>query len=64
MADVIDYALLRRLVADEEQTLADIEYEIRRIERKLAELKRERDEHTKNLRDLRGLLNVEVNNGC
>ena len=57
MADVIDYALLRRLVADEEQTLADIEYEIRRIERKLAELKRERDEHTKNLRDLRDLLN-------
>ncbi|MGR6115839.1 hypothetical protein ACTHHL_04510 [Aeribacillus composti] len=64
MADVIDYALLRRLVADEEQTLADIEYEIRRIERKLAELKRERDEHAKNLRDLRDLLNVEVNNGC
>lgn len=61
---MIDYALLRRLIADEEQTLADIEYEIRRIERKLTELKRERDEHTKNLRDLRDLLNVEVNNGC
>ena len=57
MADVIDYALLRRLIADEEQTLADIEYEIRRIERKLAELKRERDEHEKHLRDLRDLLN-------
>jgi len=64
VADVIDYALLRRLVADEEQTLADIEYEIRRIERKLAELKRERDEHAKNLRDLRDLLNAEVRNGC
>ncbi|MEK4178530.1 hypothetical protein NSQ61_02890 [Aeribacillus sp. FSL K6-1121] len=56
--------LLRQLIADEEQTLADIEYEIRRIERKLTELKRERDEHAKHLRDLRGLLNVEVNNGC
>jgi septal ring factor EnvC (AmiA/AmiB activator) len=54
---MIDYALLRRLVADEEQTLADIEYEIRRTERKLAELKRERDEHEKHLRDLRDLLN-------
>ena len=57
MADVIDYALLRRLIADEEQTLADVEYEIRRIERKLAELKRERDEYEKHLRDLRDLLN-------
>jgi septal ring factor EnvC (AmiA/AmiB activator) len=54
---MIDYALLRRLVADEEQTLADIEYEIRRVERKLTELKRERDEHEKHLRDLRDLLN-------
>jgi len=64
VVDVIDYALLRRLVADEEQTLADIEYEIRRVERKLTELKRERDEHEKHLRDLRDLLNTEVNNGC
>lgn len=54
---MIDYALLRRLIADEEQTLADIEYEIRRMERKLTELKRERDEHAKNLCDLRDLLN-------
>jgi len=49
--------LLRQLIADEEQTLADIEYEIRRIERKLTELKRERDEHEKHLCDLRDLLN-------
>jgi len=61
---MIDYALLRRLIADEEQTLADIEYEIRRVERKLTELKRERDEHAEHLRDLRGLLSEEVNDGC
>lgn len=64
MTDTVYYELLRQLIADEEQTLADIEYEIRRAERKLTELKQEHDEHTKNLHYLHDLLNAEVNNGC
>ena len=56
--------LLRQLIDDEEQTLAYIEYEIMRTKRKLTELKLERDEHAKHLRDLRSILKQEEHDEC
>lgn len=47
---------LRQLIHGEETNLAACEYEIKRLTQKLEEVRKARDEHAENLRNLKRLL--------